>query len=48
MQEVISDFLFSLTVSPYDFLVSLTWFFLFRVGEKSISIPENGLLLSLG
>ena len=41
-------FLFPYTVSPYDFLVSLTWVFLFRVGEKSISIPENDFLLSRG
>ena len=24
-----------------DFLVSLAWVFLFRVGEKDISIPKN-------
>ena len=37
-----------LTVSPYDFFVSLTWVYLFRVGEKSISIPKNDFILSRG
>ena len=43
MLEVISDFYF-----PRLLVLTIFWLALFRVGEKSISIPENDFLLSRG
>ena len=48
MQKLLDDFYFLKLLVLTIFLVSLTWVYFFRVGEKSISIPKNDFLLSLG